>query len=393
MGECKPGQTKCENGQIICDGGTGPTAEVCNGLDDDCDGARDGLTESCYSFSTGCTYKASVGWLCTGFCKPGIKTCTAKQVSGQWIGEWSACVGDVGPTKEICNGLDDDCDGIVDNNAECPEGSQCINGVCTGPCGTGEFQCPKGQICQEGWCVADPCDPAECPEGWVCKGGKCVDPCANAVCGKYEVCVKGACVDTSCYNPANACPEGETCVQGECVADPCHEKECGTSEFCKDGVCVQICDTLTCPAGQMCKIVDEGGTPVAKCVEDPCAGQTCGKGYVCVDGLCRIDPCESEHCPQGEVCIVEEEGGKPVATCVKNPCETVECPSGFVCSKGVCVSSRVTSTRDLLATGGGGVACNLAAGSEQELPAWPVLFLLTLTLLVLSRPVTPSRRD
>ncbi len=57
---------------------------------------------------------------------------------------------------EVCNGVDDDCDGEIDDNAVCPSGEVCINGTCesVGPggggntppiCETGSYHClPNG---------------------------------------------------------------------------------------------------------------------------------------------------------------------------------------------------------------------------------------------------------
>ena len=55
------------------------------------------------------------------------------------------------PKNDGCNGLDDDCDGTVDENPDCPAGEACIEGVCWGPCQAGE--CPAGQVCRDGYCV------------------------------------------------------------------------------------------------------------------------------------------------------------------------------------------------------------------------------------------------
>ncbi len=66
--------------------------ELCNGIDDDCDGAvDDGVWRAC--------------GLDVGVCSVGLEVCLG--------GLWSACSG-APATTETCNGLDDDCDGAVD---------------------------------------------------------------------------------------------------------------------------------------------------------------------------------------------------------------------------------------------------------------------------------------
>ena len=384
LGECKPGQTKCVSGAIVCDGGSGPQTEVCNGLDDDCDGTRDGMTDACYTHSSGCTQDPTTQqWTCLGYCKVGMKTCTAVQAGGSWSGVWSGCVGQVGPGLEICNGQDDNCDGQVDETAECPGESVCVGGQCTSPCGAGEFICPKGQICKDDWCIPDPCDSTTCgAQGGVCKAGQCINPCDGKQCGKYETCDKGVCIDTSCYNPKHACPPGELCLQGLCVDDPCLDVTCTGDAFCSGGTCVQLCDSMTCAAGETCEVVQQAGKPVAQCVKDPCAGQSCQSPYTCIDGTCVLDPCDARACETGEVCI----GGN----CIADPCETVVCPRGYGCAQGMCVGGSDLQDRSLLATGAGGLACAMARPGQPTgpLPTFPLLLILVLSFII-----RQSRRD
>jgi hypothetical protein len=73
------------------------SAEVCNGLDDDCDGAIDeGDPEGGAACPTGQP----------GVCAAGTKHCVAGELS---------CVPNTPSSTETCNGLDDDCDGQVDD--------------------------------------------------------------------------------------------------------------------------------------------------------------------------------------------------------------------------------------------------------------------------------------
>ena len=83
-----------------CDGGA-PVAETCNGLDDDCDGLIDnGLARACYSGPAG-----TVG---VGMCRSGTEVCVA--------GAWSVCTGEVPPRGELCDGLDNNCNGVADES-------------------------------------------------------------------------------------------------------------------------------------------------------------------------------------------------------------------------------------------------------------------------------------
>ncbi len=84
---------------------THPTAsEVCNLVDDDCDGRPDeGVRPSC-----------GVGWCrrladscAESFCTPGK------------------------PRAEECNAFDDDCDDLLDEGASCPDGARCTEGRCS----------------------------------------------------------------------------------------------------------------------------------------------------------------------------------------------------------------------------------------------------------------------
>lgn len=91
--------------------------ELCNNFDEDCDLLIDErLTRECYT--------GPEGTLNVGVCTPGTQICN----QGQWYGRRATgnytlgvCSGEVLPTEEVCDGADNDCDGIVDYGEEIPE--------------------------------------------------------------------------------------------------------------------------------------------------------------------------------------------------------------------------------------------------------------------------------
>ncbi len=129
-GQCEQGTRTCAGGRWgACSGGVGPVAEVCDGSrDEDCDGATD---EGC-----GCTNGTTRG--CgLGYCA-GTQTCTA--------GVWGAC-GGASPRAEVCNGIDDDCDGVADNSDPdtAQVGTRCPS-TDAGLCVYGTYSCPGATL-------------------------------------------------------------------------------------------------------------------------------------------------------------------------------------------------------------------------------------------------------
>lgn len=159
-----------------CSGGGGPPAcvpqvEVCNGRDDDCDGLvdEDLGTITCGVGICARSVPACTGGV-TGTCVPGLPqaevcnnglddncdgvvdegcVCAAGDTQPCYTGppgtanvgicspgvqtcdagHWGACVGAVVPVAETCNGRDDDCDGVTDNGLSAP-----LNPVQLGAC-------------------------------------------------------------------------------------------------------------------------------------------------------------------------------------------------------------------------------------------------------------------
>ncbi len=98
-GVCAAGLATCAAGSVQCLPVTGPTAELCNGLDDDCNGVLDdgfvGLGAACSAGQGACQRSGLT--VCNG--AGTAVTCSATPGS---------------PTAPACDGVDNDCDGVVD---------------------------------------------------------------------------------------------------------------------------------------------------------------------------------------------------------------------------------------------------------------------------------------
>ena len=104
-----------------------PEAEVCDGVDNDCDLFVDeGLSQTGTPCETGLP----------GTCAHGIQRCR----EGRWVCEMASTL----PGMEICNGVDDDCNGVIDEQ-DPQGGGPCVTQT-VGVCAEGIWRCTDGQI-------------------------------------------------------------------------------------------------------------------------------------------------------------------------------------------------------------------------------------------------------
>ena len=207
LGQPCDGEGLCGVGLVVCGSGLNPTCstnadgpqsqaqgEVCNGKDDDCDGATDeGLLWQGIGIGEACDG--------TGVCGAGVVICSPidSDVTCSTNPDGSVPGGSV----ETCNGMDDDCDGATDESF--PEaGTRCDAPDGGDGCATGWFQCAGGAV--------------SCADDFPCPSGtQCVDPGAPAL----EICVcQGLPCDGSvadgCGPGGCTCAGGPACGSGTC---------------------------------------------------------------------------------------------------------------------------------------------------------------------------------
>jgi hypothetical protein len=122
----------CAGGVQSCTDETDDDIEVCDGVDNDCDGQTDDFiqTNSCG----------------TGQCSNvGVEEC----VDGNWVN--GTCDPFLGASSEVCDNIDNDCDGSIDEDLSNP--TTCGVGACWG--NAGAITCIAGS-----W-VNNNCDPLE----------------------------------------------------------------------------------------------------------------------------------------------------------------------------------------------------------------------------------------
>ncbi|MBI4701985.1 MAG: hypothetical protein HY744_12675 [Deltaproteobacteria bacterium] len=255
IGAAGSGQGAPSGGEPAADPSCSPKPEVCDGYDNDCNGqidegcnCKDGATQECF---TGDPSQKGVG-----ICKAGTQSCAD--------GKWGACTGEVHGSAEICDGKDNDCNGQIDDGNP-GGGNACLTGK-SGPCSAGMFMCTGGKlVCTPSQPpAAEICDGldndcnGQIDDGLAGGGGACSTGLSGP-CGQGTMkCTGGSlkCVQT--VNPvAEACGDG---IDNNCngqVDDGCgggggncaHD-ECDTGGALKKSC--SVCTQIVCFADPYC---------------------------------------------------------------------------------------------------------------------------------------------
>ncbi len=305
-GDCTAGIQRCVSGAPVCTGGTGPTAETCDGRDNDCNGTIDD------GVPPGASCGSSVG-----ACRPGTLQC---------VGGAMACRSAVGPTPETCNAIDDDCNGAVDDGALAADpriGVTCGSGV--GDCRPGTQRCVAGvPTCSGGTGPGtETCDGRDndC-NGTIDDGVPSAGPCGSSV----GTCVAGTlqCVAAAMRCQGSTGPAAETCNG---LDDDCNGVVDNGFDLTRDvnncGACGTVCGTRP--------------HAFIGCVSSACGLLACEPGFVNLDGS-LANGCEYACVFRSatEICNGLDDN------CNGTSDEGVVAPAGFCRSGGACGSPAPT---------------------------------------------------
>jgi Putative metal-binding motif len=302
-----PGNGTCPAG-MYCEGAGCKACEskdFCDGYDNDCDGIID---DGPYSDKDGDGYT---------YCGK------IDQTTGATL---DRDCDDTNPKifpggHEICNGKDDNCDGIIDNaNLVCPPDETCVPQ--TGACVSNEqvcttATCPPPDVCDPGTnaCVPPGTQDAgtSCSGNLACTTGICSDPAELGPTPGLATCTSVCCTSDDCSAGSicwGAGTGGNYCIPGSAVGRRAlgtgeQGTSCSTAGDCRSGVCTgsicqdTCCGDSTCEGGTTCAATTFAGNTTLACTATGTtpANEKCSADADCASGYCS-HYCDNQSCSE-----------------------------------------------------------------------------------------------
>ncbi len=333
-----------------------PTAEQCDGADNDCDGLCDGITLDCSqqngvcnNNATSCPGTDSFGspthWPSPDTAEVACNNAVDDDKDG-FINDGCPAVNAAETGANCANATDDDSDGAINDGCPvpalpiaqnvcrpgsrgCPLSATCTPGAVFSSC-LNEVQPCVGPSCDGCNALDDDCDNkidedfvgADCSTN--CGIGTTVCQNGNIVCNSAAATGDATCnnIDDDCdgkFDEDWVCDPAVNCVGVDCC-------KCGTGTTCEVNKCIN--------GARTCVVDPAINTETCNCTDDDCDGSIdedpapgtpiCVGGGTCVPGTCQCAfGCALGEfpCPLGKKCENTQAGD----FCVNDPCFNVTC--------------------------------------------------------------------
>ena len=265
------------------------------------------------------------------------------------------------PSPEVCDGLDNDCDRVVDDfPVDCAQ-YDCVNGRCV-PAGSGvpNTGCTNDAGCSSAGSFCDGNSVYTCFAGY----DGCLDRIGWGACGAGKTCQNGYCTgisvpisctdgvrnqdetDVDCGGSCGKCGLDKNCVvDADCLSGDCDNSTCLEAVICGDGVCEEgeycyqdsagcadtACYEPFCSNGCTQIVVAQGGNDESCAFPSFCdgAGGCIAPVESCMDGARNQDETDVDcggscnPCGTGKACLVD-------ADCITGDCEGGICVDIFI---------------------------------------------------------------